>query len=103
MYVYKDPVNKIDVVWEPEEVQVGFDIVKEVTGKTGTKENPVEVTGEQREEINQIYNDRFPQVDKPVVPEASKVELLEKQVESLAREKEATESILQELILKVYA
>lgn len=103
MYVYKDPVNKIDIVWEPEEVQVGFDIVKEVTGKTGSKENPVEVTQEQREEINQIYNDKFPQVDKPVAPEASKVELLEKQVESLAKEKEATESLLQEIILKVYS
>lgn len=103
MYVYKDPVNKIDIVWEPEEVQVGFDIVKEVTGKTGTKENPVEVTQEEREKISKIYSERFPQVDKPVVDEASKVDLLGKQVESLAKEKEATESILQELILKVYS
>lgn len=102
MYVYKDPVNKIDIVWEPEEVQVGFDIVKEVTGKTGTKENPVEVTGEEREKINKLYSERFPQVDKPVAPEGSKVDLLEKQVESLAKDKEATESLLQELILKVY-
>lgn len=58
MYIYKDEINKVDIYWEPTDISLGIDIVKEVTGKSSTEEKPALVTFEQKEEILRLYRER---------------------------------------------
>lgn len=47
-----------EIFWEPQDRNLGFKIVEEVTGKKGTIENPVIVTEEERAEIHRLYAER---------------------------------------------
>lgn len=72
-----------EIFWEPQDRNLGFKIVEEVTGKKGTVENPVIVTEEERTEIHRLYAERNNDpVEKPkeeVEPDASKK--IEKELE----------------------
>ena len=72
-----------EIIWEPQDRNLGFKIVEEVTGKKGTVENPVLVTEEERAEIYRLYAERNNDpVEKPkeeVEPDTAKK--IEKELE----------------------
>lgn len=72
-----------EIIWEPQDRNLGFKIVEEVTGKKGTVEDPVLVTEEEREKIHKLYAERNNDpVEKPVEevePDAAKK--IEKELE----------------------
>lgn len=79
--MYKHMQSGCEILWEPLDKNLGFDIVEEVTGKRGTEENPTVVTDEQREKIHRLYEERNhdPKPDeeeKGETPEVSKAEIM---------------------------
>lgn len=75
--MYKIIQSGCEIIWEPQDRNLGFKIVEEVTGKKGTVENPVLVTEEEREEIHKLYAERNndPVEETEVEPDvASKIE-----------------------------
>lgn len=72
-----------EIFWEPQDRNLGFKIVEEVTGKKGTVENPVLVTEEEREEIIKLYaernNDPIEKPKEEVEPDTAKK--IEKELE----------------------
>lgn len=81
--MYKIIQSGCEIFWEPQDRNLGFKIVEEVTGKKGTVDNPVIVTEEEREEIIKLYAERNNDpVEKPVEevePDAAKK--IEKELE----------------------
>lgn len=81
--MYKIMQSGCEILWEPQDRNLGFKIVEEVTGKKGTVENPVLVTEEEREEIHKLYAERnHDPVEEPneeVKPDAAKK--IEKELE----------------------
>lgn len=71
------------ITWQPPDNQLAADIVKEVTGKSTSMEDPVEVTEEQVTQIHKLYEERnHDPVDMPpVTPDEGK--LLGKQIAEL--------------------
>ncbi|MEQ3352730.1 hypothetical protein AAA081_00225 [Aedoeadaptatus acetigenes] len=80
MYKFYDYQNKCWISWVPPHEKLAEDIVLEVTGKVGTKDDPVEVTEEVADKISRIYEERAPKDDpKPEdgkEPEISKAEIM---------------------------
>ena len=77
MYKYYDNRNKCWISWVPPHEKLAEDIVLEVTGKVGTKDDPVEVTEEDANKISKIYEERAPKEEpKPEEPEISKAEIM---------------------------
>ena len=79
MYKYYDNRNKCWISWVPPHEKLAEDIVLEVTGKVGTKDDPVEVTEEVADKISKIYEERAPKEEpKPEgkEPEFSKAEIM---------------------------
>ena len=79
MYKYFDTRNKCWISWVPPHEKLAEDIVLEVTGKVGTKDDPVEVTEEVADKISKIYEERAPKEEpKPEgkEPEISKAEIM---------------------------
>lgn len=56
--MYKIMQSGCEIIWEPQDRNLGFKIVEEVTGKKGTVENPVLVTEEERDKIIKLYAER---------------------------------------------
>lgn len=92
MYIYKDEINKVDIYWEPTDISLGIDIVKEVTGKSSTEEKPALVTFEQKEEILRLYRERN---NDPVEDEEENVP--DNSLKVLEERQEMTEATLAEL------
>lgn len=80
MYKFYDNRNKCWISWVPPHEKLAEDIVLEVTGKVGTKDDPVEVTEEVADKISRIYEERAPKEEsKPEEskePEISKAEIM---------------------------
>ena len=79
MYKYYDELNKCWISWVPPHEKLAEDIILEVTGKTGTKDEPVEVTQEVGEKISKLYEERAPKEepkDDGKEPGISKTELM---------------------------
>lgn len=79
MYKFYDNQNKCWISWVPPHEKLAEDIVLEVTGKVGTKEDPVEVTEEVAEKISKIYEERAPKEEPnedSKEPEISKAEIM---------------------------
>ena len=79
MYKFYDNQNKCWISWVPPHEKLAEDIVLEVTGKVGTKDDPVEVTEEVADKISKIYEGRAPKEEpKPEdkEPEISKAEIM---------------------------
>lgn len=79
MYKYYDNQNKCWISWVPSLEKLAEDIVLEVTGKVGTKDDPVEVTEEVADKISKIYEERAPKEEpKPEdkEPDISKAEIM---------------------------
>ena len=79
MYKYFDKQNKCWISWVPPHEKLAENIVLEVTGKVGTKDEPVEVTEEVADKISKIYEERAPKEEpKPEdkEPEISKAEIM---------------------------
>lgn len=79
MYKYFDKQNKCWISWVPPHEKLAEDIVLEVTGKVGTKDDPVEVTEEVADKISKIYEERAPKEEpKPEdkEPDISKAEIM---------------------------
>lgn len=81
MYKYYDNRNKCWISWVPPHEKLAADIVLEVTGKVGTKDDPVEVTEEVAEKISKLYEERAPKEEpKPEEdgkePKISKTEIM---------------------------
>lgn len=79
MYKYYDNRNKCWISWGGTHEKLAEDIVLEVTGKVGTKDDPVEVTEEVADKISKIYEERAPKEEpKPEdkEPEISKAEIM---------------------------
>lgn len=79
MYKYFDNQNKCWISWVPPHEKLAEDIVLEVTGKVGTKNDPVEVTEEVADKISKIYEERVPKEEpkqKDKEPEISKAEIM---------------------------
>lgn len=74
-----------EIIWEPQDRNLGFKIVEEVTGKKGTVENPVIVTEEERAEIHRLYaernNDPEEETEEEITPDVA--EKIEKELEEL--------------------
>lgn len=72
--MYKIIQSGCEVIWEPQDRNLGFKIVEEVTGKKGTVENPVIVTEEERAEIHRLYaernNDPVEETEEEITPDA---------------------------------
>lgn len=69
--MYKIIQSGCEIFWEPQDRNLGFKIVEEVTGKKGTVENPLIVTEEERAEIHRLYAERNNDpVEKPKEEEA---------------------------------
>lgn len=82
--MYKIIQSGCEIIWEPQDRNLGFKIVEEVTGKKGTVDNPVIVTEEERAEIHRLYAERnHDPIEKPkedeVKPDAAKK--IEKELE----------------------
>ena len=81
--MYKIIQSGCEILWEPQDRNLGFKIVEEVTGKKGTVENPVIVTEEEREEIHKLYaernNDPVEETEEEITPDAAKK--IEKELE----------------------
>ncbi len=79
MYKYFDKQNKCWISWVPPHEKLAEDIVLEVTGKVGTKDDPVEVTEEVADKISKLYEERAPKEEpKPEdkEPEISKADIM---------------------------
>lgn len=80
MYKFYDYQNKCWISWVPPHEKLAEDIVLEVTGKVGTKDDPVEVTEEVADKISRIYEERAPKDDpkqeESKEPAVSKAELM---------------------------
>ena len=79
MYKYLDKQNKCWISWVPPHEKLAEDIVLEVTGKVGTKDDPVEVTEEVADKISKLYEERAPKEEpKPEdkEPEISKADIM---------------------------
>lgn len=79
MYKYFDKQNKCWISWVPPLEKLAEDIVLEVTGKVGTKDDPVEVTEEVADKISKLYEERAPKEEpKPEdkEPEISKADIM---------------------------
>lgn len=79
MYKYFDKQNKCWISWVPPHEKLAEGIVLEVTGKVGTKDDPVEVTEEVAEKISKIYEERAPKEEprpEDKEPEISKAEIM---------------------------
>ena len=79
MYKYYDNRNECWISWVPPYEKLAEDIVLEVTGKVGTKDDPVEVTEEVADKISKIYEERAPKEEpKPEdkEPDISKAEIM---------------------------
>lgn len=79
MYKFYDNQNKCWISWVPPNEKLAEDIVLEVTGKVGTKDDPVEVTEEVADKISKLYEERAPkEKPKPLdkEPEISKAEIM---------------------------
>ncbi|MFR6436972.1 MAG: hypothetical protein ACLUOC_03650 [Peptoniphilaceae bacterium] len=79
MYKYYDELNKCWISWVPPLEKLAEDIVLEVTGKVGTKDDPVEVTEEVADKISKLYEERAPKPepkDDGKEPDISKTELM---------------------------
>lgn len=74
--MYKIIQSGCEIFWEPQDRNLGFKIVEEVTGKKGTVENPVIVTEEERAEIHRLYaernNDPLEKTKEEIEPDAAK-------------------------------
>lgn len=81
MYKYYDELNKCWISWVPPHEKLAEDIVLEVTGKVGTKDDPVEVTQEVAEKISKLYEERAPKPE-PEEPKPSEIEALKKELEN---------------------
>ena len=81
--MYKIIQSGCEIFWEPQDRNLGFKIVEEVTGKKGTVDSPVIITEEERAEIHRLYAERNnDSVEKPkeeVKPDAAK--RIEKELE----------------------
>ncbi|MBS4881879.1 MAG: hypothetical protein KHZ82_02315 [Peptoniphilus harei] len=81
--MYKIIQSGCEIIWEPQDRNLGFKIVEEVTSKKGTVDNPVIVTEEERDKIIKLYAERnHDPVEKPreeVKPDAAKK--IEKELE----------------------
>lgn len=81
--MYKIIQSGCEIFWGPQDRNLGFKVVEEVTGKKGTVNNPVIVTEEERAEIHRLYAERNNDtVEKPkeeVEPDAAKK--IEKELE----------------------
>lgn len=81
--MYKTIQSGCEIFWEPQDRNLGFKIVEEVTGKKGTVDNPVIVTEEERAEIHRLYaegnNDQVEKPKEEVEPDAAKK--IEKELE----------------------
>ena len=83
MYKYFDTRNKCWISWVPPHEKLAEDIVLEVTGKVGTKDDPVEVTEEVADKISKIYEERAPKEEpKPEEPKPSEIEALKKELDN---------------------
>ncbi|WP_322622327.1 hypothetical protein [Aedoeadaptatus coxii] len=83
MYKFYDNQNKCWISWVPPHEKLAEDIVLEVTGKVGTKDDPVEVTEEVADKISKLYEERAPKEEpKPVEPKPSEIETLKKELEN---------------------
>lgn len=83
MYKYFDKQNKCWISWVPPHEKLAEDIVLEVTGKVGTKDDPVEVTEEVADKISKIYEERAPKEEpKPEEPKPSEIEALKKELDN---------------------
>ncbi|NMW85507.1 hypothetical protein HKO22_07145 [Peptoniphilus sp. AGMB00490] len=86
-----------EIIWEPQDRNLGFKIVEEVTGKKGTVDNPVLVTEEEREEIHRLYAERNNDpVEKPkeeVEPNKIEKELEEFKIQSAMAQAEIYEKL----------
>ena len=79
MYKYYNNPNKCWISWVPTHEKLAEDIVLEVTGKVGTKDDPVEVTEEVADKISRLYEERAPKEEpKPEdkEPNISKAEIM---------------------------
>ena len=79
MYKCFDNQNKCWISWVPRHEKLAEDIVLEVTGKVGTKDDPVEVTEDVADKISKLYEERVPKEEpKPEgkEPEISKAEIM---------------------------
>lgn len=56
--MYKYIKDGCEIIWEPNDKNLGIEIVREVTGKTSSQENLVEVNEIQREKITRLYEER---------------------------------------------
>lgn len=83
MYKYFDKRNKCWISWVPPHEKLAEDIVLEVTGKVGTKDDPVEVTEEVANKISKLYEERAPKEEpKPEEPKPSEIEALKKELDN---------------------
>lgn len=87
--MYKIIQSGCEIIWEPQDRNLGFKIVEEVTGKKGTVENPVLVTEEEREEIHRLYAERNndpvekPKEEKPSVTDALAKEITKLKIDNM--------------------
>lgn len=88
--MYKFIQSGCEIFWEPQDRNLGFKIVEEVTGKKGTVENPALVTEEERAEIHRLYAERNndpvekPKEEvKPSVTDALAKEITKLKIESM--------------------
>ena len=95
--MYKIIQSGCEILWEPQDRNLGFKIVEEVTGKKGTVENPVIVTEEERAEIHRLYAERNNDpVEKPkeeVEPNKIEKELEEFKIQSAMAQAEIYEKL----------
>lgn len=88
--MYKFIQSGCEIFWEPQDRNLGFKIVEEVTGKKGTVDNPVIVTEEERDKIIKLYAERNndpiekPKEEvKPSVTDALAKEITKLKIESM--------------------
>lgn len=95
--MYKIIQSGCEIFWEPQDRNLGFKIVEEVTGKKGTVDNPVIVTEEERAEIHRLYAERNNDpVEKPkeeVEPNKIEKELEEFKIQSAMAQAEIYEKL----------
>lgn len=95
--MYKIIQSGCEIIWEPQDRNLGFKIVEEVTGKKGTVDNPVIVTEEERAEIHRLYTERNNDpVEKPkeeVEPNKIEKELEEFKIQSAMAQAEIYEKL----------
>ncbi|MET3616716.1 hypothetical protein ABID14_000336 [Peptoniphilus olsenii] len=56
--MYKYIQSGCEIIWQPRDKNLGFEIVKEVTGIKGDEEHLTVVDNEQRDKIQKLYAER---------------------------------------------